>query len=76
VATLCAIAGFFLLPVIGLPVGFALGTFAMTVASGVEVSDATRITVASLRAFGVSVIVQVVCGLGIAAMLALGLILT
>lgn len=76
VAAVCGIVGFLVVPVIGLPLGFALGTFVMSVAGGASVPSAVQTTIASVRALGTSVIVQVWCGIGIASMFLLGLLLT
>lgn len=76
VAAVLGVIGFFVIPIIGLPLGFGAGVFGMSVAGGASVSEAAAATIATLRAFGASVVVQVGCGMGIAAMFLVGLILT
>jgi uncharacterized protein YqgC (DUF456 family) len=76
IAAVYATLGFFLIPVIGLPIGFGLGIFIASLTNGQTIAQATASTRIALRAYGTSVVVQLACCLGIAALYVVGLIIT
>jgi uncharacterized protein YqgC (DUF456 family) len=59
---LLGIVGFFVVPVVGLFVGFVLGVYLVEV-SRVGVRDATPTTVAALKAVGLSILVELAAAL-------------
>lgn len=64
---ICAVVGFFLVPVIGLPLGGALGIYlAERMRTGTS-GAARRTTKATLRGFGLAALVQLSAGLAMAA---------
>ncbi|MBU6348105.1 MAG: DUF456 family protein [Actinomycetales bacterium] len=70
-----AVIGFFLIPVVGAPLGFALGVFLRILIHGREFHLALGITGRTLKALGFSAIVQCMFGIAIATVWALGLII-
>jgi len=75
VGALAGIVGFFVIPVVGLPVGFALGIYAAEL-QRVGESDARRTTVAALKAVGLSILIELTAGLFAAVALVVGIVLT
>jgi hypothetical protein len=74
--TLVGIVGFFVIPVLGLFVGFVLGVY---VAERIRLDDNAQAwpsTVAALKAVGASMLIELLSGLLIAATWAVGLVLT
>jgi hypothetical protein len=63
-------------PIIGLPLGFGIGVFGASIGNGMSLSEASIATRDAMRAYGTSVLVQVVCGMGIAALFIVGLVIT
>lgn len=73
---LTGLIGFFVIPVIGAPIGFMAGVFASYF---LNYGDATRAWTSTLRtavAFGWAMIIQVFCGVAIALTWIVGLIIT
>jgi uncharacterized protein YqgC (DUF456 family) len=62
-----AIAGFFLIPIVGLPVGGAVGIYAGELVRTRKAAVAWRTTKATLKGFGVATLVQLAAGLMMAA---------
>lgn len=62
-----AIAGFFLLPIVGLPVGGALGIYLGERARTGAHEPAWRATVATLKGFGAGALVQLIAGVAMTA---------
>lgn len=60
---LCAVVGFFVVPVVGLPLGGAAGIFVGEQLRTGDASGAWRATVATLAAFGLAALVQLGAGL-------------
>ena len=58
VGAVLAIAGFFIVPVVGLPVGFVAGVFLTEAIRLKELASAWRATLATLKSIGVSMIVE------------------
>lgn len=67
VGGVAAVVGFFVLPVIGLPVGFVAGVYAVERRRLAGHDPAWRSTVQAVRAVGVSILLELVAGLLIAA---------
>jgi uncharacterized protein YqgC (DUF456 family) len=61
------VVGFFVVPIVGLPLGVVLGLFVAELARTRRADAAWRSTWATLKAFGVSALVQVAAGLTMAA---------
>jgi uncharacterized protein YqgC (DUF456 family) len=76
VASLLGIAGFFLIPVIGGPIGFAAGVYLMNIVGGATTPQAYRMTVATVKAFGWVVAAQLACASAIAVTWIVGLLRT
>jgi len=74
-ASLCAIVGFFIVPIIGVPLGFAIGVFIRQLIASREFHLALKATGNTLKALGVVVLIQCGCAIAIAATWALGLFL-
>jgi uncharacterized protein YqgC (DUF456 family) len=75
-AGILGIIGFFIIPIVGLPIGFTAGVFLryMFATNDLHVSmDSTWLTV---RAIGKGILIQGVCGLGIAFLWFIGLLVT
>jgi uncharacterized protein YqgC (DUF456 family) len=68
--------GFFVIPVIGLPLGYALGVFITESGRERNINIAWQRTWNTLRAFGYATITQMACAMGIAFLWLTGLILT
>ena len=66
VGALGAVIGFFALPIVGLPVGGAVGIFAGELARSRDRSVAWRTTKATLKGFGAATLVQLAAGLAMA----------
>jgi uncharacterized protein len=66
VAFAVGVVGFFLVPVVGLPLGTVLGLFGAEAIRTKDASAAWRSTVATLKGFGVSTLVQLAAGLTMA----------
>jgi uncharacterized protein YqgC (DUF456 family) len=75
VGAVAGIVGFFVIPVIGLPVGFVGGIYAAELRRVGEV-DARRTTVAALKAVGLSILIELTAGLFAAAALVVGIVVT
>lgn len=69
------VVGFFVIPVVGLPLGFMLGIYAAEV-QRVGQPEARRTTVATLKAVGLSIGIELSAGLLAALALVLGILLT
>ena len=67
VGGLLGIVGFFVVPVIGLPLGFVLGVY-LSELSRVGSQRAWPATVAALKAVGIALLVELVAGFGAAAL--------
>jgi uncharacterized protein len=70
-----AIVGFFVIPVVGLPLGFVLGIYLAEV-QRVGQTDARRTTVAAVKAVGLSILIELGAGLCAAVVLVAGVLLT
>ncbi|MEI7442066.1 MAG: DUF456 domain-containing protein [Actinomycetes bacterium] len=75
VASLFALIGFFVIPIVGLPLGFAFGVFICHLISSREFHRALRATGTSLKAMGIVSLVQCVCGIAMATAWALALLI-
>jgi uncharacterized protein YqgC (DUF456 family) len=64
---LLGVVGFFLVPVVGLPLGFVLGVFLAEWARCGEPAAAWRATVHSLRAIGLGMLIELGCALAASA---------
>lgn len=64
-AALLAIIGAFVVPVVGLPLGFALGVFLAQLRRTPELRSAWAATVRTLKSLGKATLVQAACGMGI-----------
>ncbi len=69
-----AICGFFLIPIVGAPLGFIFGIFLRILINTREFHRAIRMTAKSLRALGISAVLQCVCGVAICTTWAVGLL--
>ena len=76
VACLLGIAGFFLIPIIGGPIGFAAGVFMMNIVGGATTAQAYRMTVSTLRAFGWVIVAEASAAVAIGVCWIAGLMLT
>ncbi len=65
-ALVLGIGGMVILPIIGLPIGFALGIFATRIRTTHDASAAWRSTLTVLRSMARASLVQTACALGIA----------
>jgi uncharacterized protein YqgC (DUF456 family) len=74
-ASLCAVIGFFVVPIIGVPLGFIVGVFIRQLIASREFHRALGATGKTLRALGIVVLVQCACAIAIAATWAIGLFL-
>lgn len=70
-----AIVGFFVIPVVGLPLGFVLGIYGAEV-QRVGETEARRTTVAALKAVGLSILIELTAGLLAAVALVVGIVVT
>lgn len=75
VASVCAIVGFFVIPIVGLALGFIFGVFICHLLSSREFHRALRATGSSLKALGLVSLVQCACGILIATSWAIGLLI-
>jgi len=69
------VVGFFVIPVVGLPLGFVLGVYAAE-HRRVGATEARRTTVAALRAVGLSIAIEAAAALLAAVTLVTGIVLT
>ena len=76
VSLLMGIIGFFVIPVVGLPIGYALGVFITESGRERNVALAWQRTVNTLKAFGFATLTQLACAMGISILWLTGLILT
>jgi uncharacterized protein YqgC (DUF456 family) len=60
------VVGFFVIPVVGVPVGTVVGLFVAELYRTRTVADAWRSTLATLKGFGISTLVQMAAGLTMA----------
>lgn len=63
VALLCAVVAGFLLPVVGLPVGFVVGLFCAELVRVRDLGQAGRTSLVALRAIGTGMLLELVCAL-------------
>jgi uncharacterized protein YqgC (DUF456 family) len=75
VATLFALIGFFVIPIVGIALGFIFGVFVCQLISSREFHRALRTTGTTLKALGLVSLVQCACGITIATAWALGLLI-
>jgi len=75
VGGLAGVVGFFVVPVVGLPLGFVLGVYAAE-HHRVGSAEARRTTVAALRAVGLSIAIEAAAALLAAVALVTGIVLT
>jgi uncharacterized protein len=75
VASVLALVGFFVIPIVGLPLGFISGVFICHLAASRDFHRTLRTTGKTLKALGLSSLVQCMCGIAIAATWALGLLI-
>ena len=75
IGAVAGIVGFFVIPVIGLPVGFVGGIYAAEYQRVGQV-EARRTTVAALKAVGLSILIELTAGLFAAAALVVGIVVT
>jgi uncharacterized protein YqgC (DUF456 family) len=73
-AAVLAVVGFFVIPVVGLVVGFVVGVYAAEVARLRDARQARTSTVAALRAVGLSIAIELAGGLVAAAVWAAGVV--
>ena len=73
---LLGIVGFFIIPVLGVPLGFASGVFLAHFATNRDLKASVTATSQSLKAFGVSMLVHAACASVIVALWLVGLVLT
>jgi uncharacterized protein YqgC (DUF456 family) len=76
VAALAAVVGFFVIPIVGLVIGFVAGVYAAEVARLRDVQRAWASTLAALRAVGLSIAIELAGGLLAAAVWAVGVVAT
>ncbi|NBU32482.1 MAG: DUF456 domain-containing protein [Actinobacteria bacterium] len=74
-ASIFAIAGFFLVPVVGLPLGFVIGVFLRHLIDSKEFHRALRVTGKTLKSLGLAALVQCLFGLAMCITWALGLLI-
>lgn len=73
---LLGLIGFFIVPVIGAPIGFMTGVYASFLASTNDSTEAWKMAVRTAVAYGWGLLLQVFCGLLVALTWIVGLILT
>lgn len=71
-----AVAGFFLIPVLGLPVGFVVGVYLAELARLRDGRAAWRSTRTAVVAIGIGMLVELAAGLAMAFTLFLGVVAT
>lgn len=69
------IVGFFVVPVVGLPLGFVLGVYAAE-QHRLGATEARRTTVAALKAVGLSILIEMTAALLAAVVLVVGIVIT
>ena len=74
IAALAAVVGFFVIPIVGLVVGFVAGVYAAEVARLRDVRQAWSSTLTALGAVGLSIAIELGCGLVAAAAWAVGVV--
>lgn len=75
IATLFAVIGFFVIPIIGVAVGFVFGVFVCQLIASREFHKTLRTTGKTLKALGLVSLTQCACGIAIATSWALGLLI-
>jgi len=70
------IIGFFVIPVVGLPIGFVLGVLLAELAHGQDRANAWQSTVAAIKAVGLAVMVEVATAFTVAIVWVLAVFLT
>jgi len=75
IGAVAGIVGFFVIPVVGLPLGFVLGIYGAEF-QRVGDTEARRTTVAALKAVGLSILIELTAGLFAAATLVVGIVVT
>jgi uncharacterized protein YqgC (DUF456 family) len=75
IGAVAGVVGFFVIPVVGLPIGFVLGIYAAEF-QRVGGTEARRTTVAALKAVGLSILIELAAGLFAAVSLVVGIVLT
>jgi hypothetical protein len=76
VAALIGVIGFFVIPVVGLVIGFVGGVYVAEAARLHDLARAWRSTTAALTAVGLSIVIELVGGLLAAAVWAIGVVAT
>jgi uncharacterized protein YqgC (DUF456 family) len=71
---LLGLVGFFVVPVVGLPLGFVLGVLLSELIRQSDLRKAWTATVAALKAVGLSMIVEICAGLAILAVWVIGVL--
>lgn len=72
----CAVVGFFVIPVLGVFVGFALGVLASNFIQTRDLSTATERMLITLQSFGKTALIQAACATAICGLWVIGLIFT
>ncbi|MCX6404077.1 MAG: DUF456 domain-containing protein [Actinobacteria bacterium] len=75
VASVFALIGFFVIPIVGLPLGFIFGVFFCQLIAGREFHRALRATGTTLKAIGLVSLIHFACGIAIASAWAFGLLI-
>jgi len=75
VASVFSIIGFFVIPIVGLALGFIFGVFICQLANSREFHRALRATGSTLKALGLVSLVHCACGIAIATTWAIGLLI-
>ncbi|MGL5808755.1 MAG: DUF456 domain-containing protein [Nocardioides sp.] len=75
VGALCAVAGFFVIPVVGLVVGFVLGVY-LAELNRVGKGAAWPSTVAAIKAVGISILIELAAALAAVVAWVVGLVVT
>lgn len=73
IAAIFAIIGFFVIPIIGMPIGFAVGVFFANYMFDHNVDRSWSSTVSTVKSFGWAIIAQFICGFLIVVMWVIGL---
>ena len=76
IASICAVIGFFVIPIFGLPIGFAIGVFVWDLIKFREFHRANRVTRETLKSFGLVALIHLLCGIGITTLWFFGLLLS
>ena len=75
-AGVLGICGFFVIPIIGFPIGFTLGVFLRYMFASNDLHGSMDSTWLTVRAIGTGVLIQGICGLGIGLLWFIGLLIT